>query len=103
MRPAILNPLFASATSIKGIGDKLDKLLASCLRPAQAQPGDTTRVVDLLFHLPSGVVDRRFRPRISELPRQGIVTVRVMVGCHVPPPPFNKRVPYKVLTSDETG
>lgn len=103
MRPAVLNPLFASARSIKGIGDKLDKLLAGFLRPAQAQPGDTTRIVDLVFHLPSGIVDRRFRPRISELPRQGIVTVRVMVGRHVPPPPFNKRVPYKVLVSDETG
>lgn len=103
MRPAILNPLFAGATSIKGIGEKLDKLLAGFLRPAQAQPGETTRIVDLLFHLPSGVVDRRFRPRILDLPRQGIVTVRVMVGRHVPPPPFNKRVPYKVLVSDETG
>jgi ATP-dependent DNA helicase RecG len=103
MRPAILNPLFASATAIKGIGDKLDKVLAALLRPAQAQPGKTTRIVDLLFHLPSGVVDRRFRPRIAELPRHGIVTVRVMVGRHAPPPPFNKRVPYKVLVSDETG
>ena len=103
MRPAILNPLFAGATGIKGIGQKLDKALAAFLRPAQAETGGEARIVDLLFHLPSGLVDRRFRPRIAELPRQGIVTIEVTVGHHKPPPPFNKRVPYRVQVSDETG
>ena len=102
MRPDLLTPLFASASSLKGIGAKLDKLLADFLRPAHA-PGETARLLDLLFHLPTGLVDRRFRPRISELPQSGIVTVEVRVGRHRPPPPGNKRVPYRVEVFDDTG
>ena len=103
MRPSILNPLFAGAASLKGIGQKLDKLLAEFLRPSHGTPGDTTRIVDLLLHLPSGLVDRRYRPRIADLPRVGIVTVEVTVGRHKPPPPFNKRLPYRVEVHDDTG
>jgi ATP-dependent DNA helicase RecG len=100
MRPSVLNPLFASATGIKGIGEKLLKILGKLLRGSETlEP----RVVDLLFHLPTGVVDRRKRPRIAELPREGIVTVEVMVGKHVPPPRNNTRIPYRVYTSDGTG
>jgi ATP-dependent DNA helicase RecG len=103
MRPSFLNPLFAGAASIKGIGAKLDKLMAGFLRPAHGVPGDTTRIIDLLFHLPAGIVDRRFRPRISELPREGVVTVEATVAKHRPPPPFNKRLPYRVDLYDGTG
>ena len=103
MRPAILNPLFAGAAGIKGIGHKLDRTLAAFLRPSHGEAGDNARILDLLFHLPSGLVDRRFRPRISELPRQGIVTIEVTVGRHKPPPPHNKRMPYRVEVCDETG
>jgi ATP-dependent DNA helicase RecG len=100
MRPSVLNPLFASASGIKGIGQKLDKILGKFLR------GDataTSRIIDLLFHLPSGVVDRRYRPSIADLPQKGIVTIEVKVGRHKPPPPFNKRLPYRVEVSDQTG
>ena len=100
MRPSVLNPLFASASGIKGIGQKLDKVLAKFLRGNAAAP---PRIVDLLFHLPSGVVDRRFRPSIADLPRDGIVTIEVKVGRHKPPPPFNKKLPYRVEVSDNTG
>ena len=103
MRPPLLNPLFAGASGLKGIGEKLDKLLASFLRPAHGTHGTTTRIVDLLFHLPSGVVDRRFRPQIGHLPREGVVTVEATVMRHRPPPPMNKRVPYRVDVSDGTG
>jgi ATP-dependent DNA helicase RecG len=100
MRPSVLNPLFASASGIKGIGQKLDKILAKFLRgDAAASP----RIVDLLFHLPTGIVDRRFRPRIADLPQKGIVTIEVKVGRHKPPPPINKKLPYRVEVSDQTG
>jgi ATP-dependent DNA helicase RecG len=100
MRPSVLNPLFASATGVKGIGDKLVKLLGKLLRGSEAlEP----RVVDLLFHLPTGVVDRRKRPLIADLPKEGIVTVEVVVGKHVPPPRNNPRIPYRVYASDNTG
>ena len=100
MRPSVLNPLFASASGIKGIGQKLDRVLAKFLRgDSSASP----RIVDLLFHLPTGIVDRRFRPCIADLPRDGIVTIEVKVGRHKPPPPFNKKLPYRVEVSDRTG
>ena len=103
MRPPLLNPLFAGASGLKGIGAKLDKLLAQFLRPSHGTPGDTTRIIDLLFHLPSGLVDRRFRPRISELPPEGVVTVEATVMRHRPPPPGNKKVPWRVDVTDGTG
>lgn len=49
MRPDILNPLFAEVTALKGVG------------PALAKPLERlgiARVVDLLFHLPTGWIDR---------------------------------------------
>lgn len=102
MRPPQLNPLFASATSLKGIGPKLDKVLAKLLRPA-APANSQARIVDLLFHVPSGLIDRRERPRLDALPEKGIVTVEVTVGRHRAPPPHLKRLPYRVECFDETG
>ena len=103
MRPPRLNPLFASATGLKGIGPKLDKVLAKLLRPAAATANAEARIVDLLFHLPSGLIDRRERPKLDALPEKGIVTVEITVGKHLPPPPHLKRLPYRVECFDDTG
>ena len=103
MRPALLNPLFASASGLKGIGPKLEKTLASLLRPGVQAAGSPARLIDLLLHLPSGVIDRRHRPKLAQLPEEGIVTIEVLVGKHRPPPPHNKKIPYRIDVSDETG
>ena len=100
MRPSILTPLFASCSSLKGIGARLDKALARLCGRAES---DGARVVDLLFHLPQALIDRRHMPVIRDLPQEGIVTLKVMVSRHVPPPPHNRRVPWRVEVSDETG
>ena len=60
MRPALLNPLFAPVTSLPGVGPKQDKLLRYLL-----DRDETPRLVDLLLHLPSQVIDRRARPGAS--------------------------------------
>src|SRR5262245_61219721 len=57
MRPLALSPLFASLRSLTGVGPKLEKLYARLL------DREAPRVVDLLFHMPSGVIDRRARPK----------------------------------------
>ncbi len=98
MRPALLNPLFAEITTLKGIGEKLGKLLQNLLR-GEAGPA---RMVDALFHLPSQVIDRRFRCTIGQLPVQGVVTVEVTIGRHKPPP-RGTRLPYKIEVHDDTG
>ena len=98
MRPTLLNPLFASITSLPGIGPKLEKLYARLLGR-----DETPRIVDLLFHLPTGVIDRRTRPKLSEVTPDTVVTVRVIVTAHRPPPPNRPRLPYRVDTEDETN
>src|SRR5262249_21636094 len=97
MRPLVLNPLFASLTSLSGVGPKLEKLYARLL------DREAPRVVDLLFHLPSGAVDRRARPKLNEVQPGQVVTVAVTVDKHRPAPPHRSRAPYRVETSDNTG
>jgi ATP-dependent DNA helicase RecG len=70
MRPDLLNPLFADVTALKGVGDKVAKLLQKVLHRGTAP----ARVVDMLLRLPVAVVDRRYRCTISQLPEQGVVT-----------------------------
>ena len=99
MRPIILNPLFAEVASVKGIGEKLAKHLARLLRGDEQVPA---RLVDVLFHLPTHVIDRRFHCTISQLPQSGIATLEVMIGRHKPAPRGTK-LPYKIEVHDDTG
>jgi len=98
MRPALLNPLFAPVTSLAGVGPKQDKLLRYLLDREQ-----TPRLVDLLLHLPSKVIDRRARPKVRDAVPGTVVTLEVTIDRHRPPPPRNSRVPYLVYASDETS
>ncbi|TGN90099.1 ATP-dependent DNA helicase RecG [Bradyrhizobium yuanmingense] len=98
MRPSLLNPLFAPVTSLPGVGPKQDKLLQYLLSRSE-----TPRLVDLLLHLPSQVIDRRARPKIRDAAVGTMVTLEVTVDRHRPPPPRNSRAPYLVYASDDTG
>src|ERR1700742_4892516 len=98
MRPALLNPLFAPVTSLSGVGPKQDKLLRYLL-----DRSETPRLVDLLLHLPSSVIDRRARPKIRDAVPGTVVTLEVTVDRHRPSPPRNARAPYLVYASDDTG
>src|ERR1700746_3549942 len=98
MRPALLNPLFAPVTSLPGVGPKKDKLLRYLLGR-----DETPRLVDLLLHLPSQVIDRRARPKVRDASVGTVVTLEVTVDRHRPPPPRNRRAPHLVYASDETG
>jgi ATP-dependent DNA helicase RecG len=97
MRPPELNPLFASLTSLSGIGPKLETLYAKLL------DREMPRVVDLLFHLPAGAIDRRARPKLNEVQPGQVVTVAVQVEEHRPAPRNRPRAPYRIITSDGTG
>src|SRR5712692_5327921 len=98
MRPSLLNPLFAAVTTLPGVGPQVEKLYRRLFGRDL-----TTRVVDLLFHLPTGVIDRRARPKLRDVVPDTVVTVAVTVDRHRPPPPHRPRAPYQVYTSDETG
>jgi len=98
MRPPLLDPFFAALTTLPGVGPKLDRLFGRLLgRPEGA------RMLDLLFHLPSGHVDRRARPKLRDVVPGTVVTVAVTIDRHRPPPPGRARLPYQVHASDETG
>jgi ATP-dependent DNA helicase RecG len=49
MRPEILNPLFAEVEALKGVGPQVAKMLKKL---------GIERVVDLLYHLPTGSIER---------------------------------------------
>jgi len=97
MRPRLLDPLFASLTTLSGIGPKLAKLFARLL------DRDPPRVLDVLFHLPSGTIDRRARPKLRDVVPDTVVTVLVTVDRHRPAPPNRPRAPYQIYASDESG
>ncbi|SKA33361.1 ATP-dependent DNA helicase RecG [Consotaella salsifontis] len=101
MRPTILDQLFAPVTALEGVGPRLAALLKTLLPPSGdiAEP----RVRDLLFHLPSGVIDRRQRAEIATAPEGAIVTLTVRIDRHAPPARGAKGAPYRVFADDETG
>ena len=101
MRPTILDPLFAPATSLEGVGSKTALLLANVV-PADLS-GRPLRVGDLIFTLPHSLIDRSNRPGIAYAPQGAIVTLKLTVSRHQPPPRGNKKVPYRVLAFDDTG
>ena len=57
MRPDVLNPLFAEVEAMPGVGPKVAKLLAKL---------GIGRIVDLLYHLPTGSIER---VRVASLDR----------------------------------
>ena len=58
MRPDILNPLFAEVEVLKGVGPQIAKLLRRL---------DLTRIVDVLYHLPTGAIERIKAPAASAM------------------------------------
>ena len=92
MRPEALFEYFADVERLPGIGKRnrvaLERLFG-------------TRLVDLLLHLPTGLIDRRYRPKIANAAAGGIVTLEITVDEHMVP--RNRRMPYRVLCHDDTG
>lgn len=99
MRPACLDPLFAPASRLPGLGPKLAPLF-DVLTGRAPEPA---RILDLLLHLPIDAIDRALSPSIAAAPLEGIVTFRGVVEAHRPPPPGRARAPSRVIIGDETG
>src|SRR4051794_35224838 len=92
MRPEILNPLFAEVEVMKGVGSQVSKFLKRL---------DLTRVVDVLYHLPTGAIERIKAPAASAL----LLGRNVILELS----PFETREsrsgrgPMRILTSDADG
>lgn len=94
LRPTILNPLFAAVDTLSGIGPRIAKSLEKLTG---------NRLIDLIWHLPTGLIDRRFAPKVGDAPAGRVCTLTVEVLAHSPPPNRASRLPYKVTCGDDTG
>ena len=75
-------PLLAPLTSLKGLGARGQELLSKVL----AKPLTPPRVIDLLWHLPTGYTDRRATSLIQDAQPGGLVTFEVTPIRHSIPP-----------------
>lgn len=92
LRPPLLFPLFSEITVIPGIGSKLQKPFQKCVGHY---------IIDVLFHLPVGLVDRRPMPPIFSMESGQVVTSLVKVLDYQEPDQKSK--PFKVVCTNETG
>lgn len=92
MRPYILNDLFKEIASLPGLGKRLAPLYSRLVE------GD--KVVHALWHLPSGIIDRRFSPKVANAPDGMIATLTVTVDAHLP---GSGRSPWRVRCRDDSG
>jgi ATP-dependent DNA helicase RecG len=91
MRPDILNPLFAEVEVLKGVGPGLAKPLKRL---------GLERVVDVLFHLPAGWIDRKRVDLLDMADAGRVVTVEVT------PVDYRQsagRGPFRVHAADKAG
>lgn len=93
MRPEILYPLFADISNLRGVGAKTQKLLTTLI--------GGNKIVDLAFHLPINLIDRRYCPTIRDAVSGQLCTLKVKVVEHQPPK--TRQQPYKVAVEDDTG
>ena len=93
MRPEPLFPLYTPLRSLGGVGPKVQEMIGKV--------ADGENVVDLLWVLPTGIIDRRNRPQIIHAIPGRIATLTVQVDDHIKP--SSRRLPYKVRVSDDTA
>jgi ATP-dependent DNA helicase RecG len=103
MRPPRLAPLFATARALKGVGPRIEGLLNRLVAPRRQ--GAHARAIDLLWHLPVGIVNRAVTPRIADATVGELATLAVTVAEHRPGGGRRgaRGAPYKVLVEDASG
>jgi ATP-dependent DNA helicase RecG len=91
MRPDILNPLFAEVEVLKGVGPALAKPLKRL---------GLERVVDVLFHLPTGWIERKRVEILDQADAGSVVTLLVTPVDYRQGGP---RSPFRVQAADRAG
>ena len=92
-RPPEIFQLFAATTSLSGVGAKLAAVL-------EKRVG--RYVIDVLRHLPIGLIDRRQRPALNAVVDGAIATIEILVIKHDRPLRGTRR-PYRVFCQNDTG
>ncbi len=65
-RPIILFPLFRGVETLKGIGPRLSSIIAKRIG---------THAIDLLWHIPVGLIHRHIRPALPHIRDGEVVTL----------------------------
>ena len=91
MRPPVLYPLFTPLISLKGIGPRMGGLYKKLC-------GEY--VVDLLWHLPTNVIDRSYTPQLKYADRDRVATLTLTIVEHNPP--TRPSLPYRIVGVDDT-
>jgi len=99
-RPELLNPLFASLGSLKGVGERYEVLFNRFFSVPKAQSAIS---LDLLMHMPSNIIDRRKQVDIEHAYFGDIVTLKLHIDRHQPPPKNQPSIPHRVFAHDESG
>ena len=92
MRPDILNPLFAEVETLPGVGPQVARTLRRL---------DIARIVDLLYHLPSGAIER-VRARAASANLLGSNVILDLTPFQMREP-RSGRGPMRVFASDAEG
>jgi ATP-dependent DNA helicase RecG len=92
MRPSILFPLFGQISSLRGVGPRL--------LPLYQKLCGGIHIVDLLWHLPTGVIDRSYSPQLKYADCDRIVTITLNIIKHNPP--RLRTLPYRIVGVDDT-
>ncbi len=92
MRPEILFPLFEPVTALPRVGRRTASLISSLAGP---------RVVDLLWHLPTSIINRQQLSDLGEATPGSLVSVQVTVERYRRP--GTPRHPWRIVTTDDTG
>ena len=87
-----LYQLFQPLDTLKGIGPKLKSRLKHLVG---------NYVIDLIWHLPNGFIDRSYKPCINDAEIGRVASIKCKVIKHTPS--FRRNIPYRVVCEDDTG
>ena len=92
-RPANLFPLFRGVETLKGIGPRLASIISKRIG---------THAIDLIWHVPVGIIHRHIRPTLAHIQDGEVVTLTLTPIHHDKPPPRTRR-PFRVTCQHNDG
>ena len=87
LRPFVLTPIFAQSRTLPGVGEGLSRQLEKLCG---------TRVLDLLWHLPTSVVERRLATRREDLVFDRPVALQIRVETAPTHSSTNPKMPWEI-------
>jgi ATP-dependent DNA helicase RecG len=94
-----IGALSAPLKSLKGLGGRGEELLTKVM----AKPLGSPRVIDLLWHLPAGYLDRRLTPSVGQAAPGAVTTLVVTPVRYNAAPKGAQRAPIRVVCEDESA